>query len=88
MANVLLAGILGIAFSALQLLLLQRVLLVRSNALRMVLLLLKLPLWALAFVGIALWWSIPALLAFGLAAGGTYLTVVIVYYIRKHRKGE
>lgn len=91
MADIILAGILGIAFSILQLLLLRRVLRVQSGGLRIVLMLLKVPLWALAFIGIALYWTIGALLAFGLAAGATYLTTVIVVYIRSHpshRKGE
>ena len=85
MAYVVLAGILGLAFSTLQLLLMSRVLKVRSGWLRGVLLFLKVPLWALAFVGIALWWGTGPLLAFGLAAGALYLTASIIYYVRNIR---
>lgn len=91
MANIVLAGILGLAFSTLQLLLMRRVLHMRSTWQRMLLLLLKIPLWGLMFVGIALWWGTGPLLAFGLAAGGMYITVAIIVYVRSrpdHRKGE
>lgn len=95
MSYILLAGVIGLAFSALQLLLMQRVMRAESGIKRGLLLALKLPLWALAFIGIALWWGIAPLLAFGLTAGGMYLTVAIVYWIRtrrreqsEHRKGE
>lgn len=85
MAYIVLAGILGLAFSTLQLLLMSRVLKVRSGWLRGILLFLKVPLWGLAFVGIALWWGTGPLLAFGLAAGALYLTASIIYYLRKVR---
>lgn len=92
MANILLAGLLGIAFSTLQLLLMRRVFSVRSGGLRILLMLVKLPLWAIAFLGVALWWGQVPLLAFGIAAGGTYLAVAIIYYLRTHpvhrKKGE
>ena len=92
MAYILLAGVLGLAFAALQLLLMQRVMRAESGVKRGLLLALKVPLWAIAFIGIALWWGITPLLAFGLAAGGMYLAVAIVYFVRtrrrEHRKGE
>lgn len=84
MADIVLAGVLGIAFSTLQLLLMRRVLHARSAGGRIGLMLLKIPLWALAFIGVALWWGVYPLLAFGIAAGGTYLAVAIVVYVRTH----
>lgn len=91
MADVILSGIIGIAFSTLQLLLMRRVLQARSGVMRALLLVLKMPLWAAAFIGIALWWGAGPLIAFGIAAGATYLIVAIIYYIRTrpvHEKGE
>lgn len=88
MGYIVLAGLLGLAFSALQLLLMRRVLHVKKGWQRGLLLFLKVPLWLIAFIGIALWWGPMPLLAFGLAAGGLYLAVAIIYYVRTRRKGE
>lgn len=88
MTNILLAGVLGLAFSTLQLLLMNRVVRVQAGWKRGLLLMLKVPLWAIAFIGIALWWGTGPLLAFGIAAGAMYLAVAIVYYIRTHRKAR
>lgn len=93
MEHIVLPGVLGLAFGTLQLLLMRRVLAAQKGWQRVLLLLLKLPLWALAFIGMALWWGVLPLLAFGAAAGATYLFVAIIYYSRTHRahredKGE
>ncbi|MCL1964947.1 MAG: hypothetical protein FWF69_07785 [Firmicutes bacterium] len=85
--NIGIAGISGLAMSALQLLLTRGISLACAKELRLVLMLLKLPLWTLAFVGVALWWGAGPLIAFGAAAGLSYLTVTIVLFSRS-RKGE
>ncbi len=85
--DVLLAGIAALAFSALQLFLLRRVILTRSSGVRMALLAVKVPLWALALIGAYTLCSQEALLAFGLIAGAVYPAASIVYYFRT-RKGE
>lgn len=84
MWNIVLAGVLGIAFSALQLLLMQMVAKVQGGLQRGLLMMLKIPLWALAFIGIFFWLGTWPLLTFGIAAGSTYLAVAILYYIRTH----
>lgn len=88
MANIVLAAILGLAFGTLQLLLMRRVLHVKAGWQRAALFALKLPLWALAFIGVALWWSTSALLAFGLTAGTLYLAVTLYVFFRARQKGE
>ncbi len=85
--SIALAGILGLAFGALQLLLMRRVLFARVTWQRALLMALKLPLWALAFMGMILWWGVWPLVAFAFTAGALYLVVSIVYYVRT-RKGE
>lgn len=89
MEHILLAGVLGIGFSALQLWLMQRVLHFDAMWKKGLLLAAKVPLWALAFAGVALWWGVGPLLAFGIAAGATYLLVAIIVWVRTHpRTGE
>lgn len=86
MANIIFAGILGLAFSTLQLLLMRRVLHMQKPWQRALLMAAKLPLWAMAFIGIALWWGAWPLLAFGIAAGGMYVLVAITVYVRSRKQ--
>lgn len=86
--QVILAAILGIAFSILQLWLMQRVIKASAGWQRGVLMMLKIPLWALMFIGIVLWWGVWPLVGFGIAAGATYLTVAIIYWVRTHPRAE
>lgn len=85
--DIVLAATGGLAFSALQLFLMCRVLLVWSGWLRATLLFLKLPLWALALGGIAFWWGTGPLIAFAMSAGVAYLVASVAYFA-KSRKGE
>ncbi len=92
MAQIVLAGVLGVAFGILQLLLMRRVIGMRGPA-RVLLLIAKIPLWAVGFIGVALWWGVGPLIAFGLAAGGLYVAAGIIYYVRNRpehlgQKGE
>lgn len=84
MEHIVLAGVLGLAFGTLQLLLMRRVLVAQAGWKRVLLLLLKMPLWALTFIGVALWWGVVPLLAFGIAAGVLYLSTAIICYIHTH----
>lgn len=86
--TILLAIVIGFAFGALQLLLLRRVLLARSGITRALLLLLKLPLWAMALYGMAVWWGVGALIAFTAAASLLYFAILVVYYRRGQKRGE
>lgn len=85
--DIVLAATGGLVFSALQLFILCRVLLASSGWLRAALLLLKLPLWAVALGGIAFWWGTEPLIAFAMTAGISYLIASIIFFART-RKGE
>lgn len=84
---IVLAGILGLAFGALQLLLMRRVLFTCSGLKRALWLALKIPLWALAFTGMVLWWGIWPLAAFALTAGLLYISVTLFIFFRARRGG-
>ena len=83
--TILLSCALALAFAALQRWLMRRVFFARTVFVRVLLLFLKLPLWALSFVGIALWWGRVPLAVFGLTAGTVYLAASLFVYLRSKR---
>ncbi len=81
-----LAAAIGLAMSALQLFLLQRIIKARAVWTRGPLLAAKLLLWALAFFGVSQWGSAP-LIAFGASSGVAYPAASVLYYIRSRKEG-